>query len=77
MECVDVNITDDTIVEGDETFFVILTTTDLQVTIDNVMTVITVMDNEGELSKVGNKATDAVFLYRCHRHISTAHAESG
>ncbi len=48
-QCLNINITDDMLVEGDETFTVtlILLTTDLGVIIENDMTVMTIRDDEG------------------------------
>ncbi len=48
-ECLDINITDDLLVEGNETFTVTLTllTTDLGVVIENNMTVVTITNDEG------------------------------
>ncbi len=48
-QCTDVNITDDSYFEGDETFTVTLTllTTDQGVTTGNDMTTVTIIDDEG------------------------------
>lgn len=50
-QCLYVMITNDTLVEGDETFAVALTltTTELGVTTGNDMTAVIIMDNEGQL----------------------------
>jgi hypothetical protein len=46
MQCVSVTITDDSAVEGDETFTVSLTTSS-PVALGNAMTTITIMDTDG------------------------------
>jgi hypothetical protein len=46
MQCVSVTITDDSAVEGDETFTVTLTTSS-PVALGNAMTAITIMDTDG------------------------------
>ena len=49
MECVDVSITDDNVLESNETFILELTSTDLSVlTIDNI-TVITITSEDGNI----------------------------
>ncbi len=49
MQCVDVSITDDSAVEGDETFTVSLTTSSPAVTLGNaVTTIITITNTDGE-----------------------------
>ena len=47
MECVNVNIIDDGALEIDETFTVILTTSDSAVTLDTDVTTIIITDNDG------------------------------
>ena len=48
-QCLNVTIIEDALVEGNETFFVTLTllTTELNVTTENDVTVVTITDNEG------------------------------
>ena len=46
-ECVNINITDDAALEGNQTFTVTLTTSDPDVLLGNDMTVITIEDNDG------------------------------
>ena len=46
-ECLDVSITDDALVEGNETFTVQLVVTTAGVTTGNDMTTVTITDNEG------------------------------
>jgi hypothetical protein len=46
MQCVSVTITDNSVVEGDETFTVSLTTSST-VALGNAMTTITIMDMDG------------------------------
>ncbi len=54
MQCLTTNITDDTILDGDKTFTVTLTTVDPNVMLGNSLTTVTITDNdEGELNMVG------------------------
>ena len=48
MQCIDVSITDDSAVEGDETFTVALTTSSAIVTLGNALTTITITNTDGE-----------------------------
>ncbi len=45
MECVDVMITNDTVVEGEESFTVSLTTSDPDVTVENGTVVVVIMED--------------------------------
>ncbi len=45
MECVDVMITNDTVVEGEERFNVTLTTSDSDVTVENGTVVVVIMED--------------------------------
>ncbi len=45
MECVDVMITNDTVVEGEESFNVTLTTSDPDVTVENGTVVVVIMED--------------------------------
>ena len=49
-QCVDVDITDDSALEGDEVFKVELTTAEAYVMLGNDMAAVSVWDNDGELS---------------------------
>ena len=46
--CITVTITDDNVLEGDETFTVALTVSGSTVTLGNAETVVTITDNEGQ-----------------------------
>ena len=50
MQCLDVSITNDTALELNETFTVILATVDPDVILENNMTDITILDDDGEFS---------------------------
>ena len=62
--CVSINITDDTALEGNQTFTVTLTTSDPDVLLGNDTTVITILDNDCVLliSRAGNGRTNLVFI---------------
>ena len=49
-ECANISITDDTALEGNQTFTVTLTTSDPDVAVRNRMTLITIEDNDSVLS---------------------------
>ncbi len=53
--CTTITITNDTIVENDETFYVVMTTTDRRVTIFNNMTRVTILSDpaDSELCSYG------------------------
>ena len=57
-QCVDVTITEDTLVEGDEAFAVTLTlqTTGVGVTTGNSTTTVTITDNEGRTEQLPTRA---------------------
>ncbi len=48
-QCLDVNITDDAALEGDETFTVTLTTSETYVMLGNNETEVTISDNDGKI----------------------------
>ena len=48
MQCINVNITDDSVSEESETFTVTVTTTSPRVTLGNNDTIVTITDNEGQ-----------------------------
>ena len=52
--CVNINITDDAALEGNQTFTVTLTTSDPDVLLGNNVTVITIEDNDGVLLSEAN-----------------------
>ena len=56
-QCLNVTITEDALVEGDETFIVTMTllTTGVGVTTENDMSAITVMDNEGTTVNINDE----------------------
>ena len=60
--CLDVNITDDTALELEETFTVTLTTLDPDVMLDNSLILITVIDNDGKIETIS-----IVVLYHSFR----------
>ena len=51
LECVSISITDDALLEGNQTFTVTLSTSDPDVLLGNNVTVITIKDTEGESYK--------------------------
>ena len=48
MQCIDVDITNDNVFEGNETFTVTLTTTNPRVTLENNEATVTITDDEGK-----------------------------
>lgn len=74
-ECLDINITDDLLVEGNETFTVTLTllTTDLGVVIENNMTVVTITDDEGILVMYSIIAVELLSLHTFSWHSVPPH----
>ena len=47
-KCINILIIDDNVLEGNQTFVVTLTTLDSNVILENTVTTITIMDNDGQ-----------------------------
>ena len=79
-ECANISITDDTALEGDQTFTVMLTTSDPDVAVRNSMTTITIEDNDSKLTSRPLRMSDYCFListpYRCEC-VCARHVECG